>query len=233
MLEDALSYPTKGESGISRNIIGGTLVLFSFLIIPAFFVGGYMIRTLASAARGEEEPPEFNDWGGLFKDGLKGAVVGIAYGLVPMIIMGVMFAMLIGGSNSSSDSAGLLSGIGIIGLLVSFVLALVVQYVVPAAVTNLGRTGNIGAAFDFDTLGPVLTSKEYLVAVGLTVLIAIAGGMVFSIFAAITFGLGYLVAPFFYFWLYLAGSYMFGTAFGKVVGDYRDQSSEPTATPMN
>ncbi len=126
MLEDALAYPTKGDSGIARILIGGALVFFSIFIIPAFFVGGYMVRTLAATSHGDDGPPEFEDWSGLFKDGLKGAVVGIAYSLVPIIVMVVMFGVIIGGRSGSGSSAGILGGIGIIGLLVSLVLALLV-----------------------------------------------------------------------------------------------------------
>lgn len=230
MLEEAISYPTKGDGGIARLIIGGTLTFFSIFLIPAFFVAGYMMRTMKAASRNEEEPPEFTDWGAMFVDGVKGAVVAIAYSLIPIVVMAVMFIVI--GLGSSNDSVGVLGGIGIVGLLVSLVLALVVQYMLPAAFTNLARTGSIGAAFDFDTLGPVLKSKEYITAVLLTFFIAIAGGVVFGIVALVTFGIGYLLLPFFYFWLYLAGSYMFGAAFGKVVDTPR-RSTERAATPMD
>ncbi len=66
----------------------------------------------------------------------------------------------------------------------------------------------------------------------MTFLVAVAGGIVFSIFAVVTFGLGYLAAPFFYFWLYLAGSYMFGTAFGAATSQ-RGQSPRADATPTD
>ncbi len=230
MLEEAIGYPTKGDSGIARIIIGGTLTFFSFLLIPGIFVGGYMLRVLAAASRNEELPPEFTDWGGMFMDGLKGFVVGFVYALVPIVIMIGMFLLI--GIGSSGDSAGLLSGIGVLGLLVTFVLALAIQYLLPAALTNLARTGDIGAAFDFETLAPVLKSTEYITAVVLTLLVAIAGGIAFSIAAIVTFGIGYLLFPFFYFWLYLAASFMFGTAFGNVVEPPR-RSSERTATPMD
>nr|WP_227353934.1 DUF4013 domain-containing protein [Haladaptatus salinisoli] len=124
------------------------------------------------------------------------------------------------------------AGIGVLGLLVSAVLLFVVQYVLPAALTNAGRTGTVGGAFDFGTLGPVLTSKEYIVAVVSVFLVAVAGGIAFSVVAIVTLGLGYLAAPFFYFWLYLAGSYVFGTAFGAATRQ-RERSSGTAATPMD
>ncbi|MCO8246021.1 MULTISPECIES: DUF4013 domain-containing protein [unclassified Haladaptatus] len=230
MLEEAIGYPTKGDSGIARIIIGGTLAFFSFLLIPGIFVGGYMMQVLAATSRDEELPPDFTDWGVMFVDGIKGFVVGFVYALVPIVIMIVMFTLI--GLGNSGDSTGVLSGIGVLGLLVTFVLAFAIQYLLPAALTNLARTGSIGAAFDFETLGPVLKSTEYITAVVLTLLVAIAGGMFFAVFVAVTLGFGVILAPFFYFWLYLAGCYMFGTAFGKEVTP-RQESTERTATSMD
>lgn len=217
MLEDSLSYPTNGDSGLVRILIGGVLGVLSILLFPAFIVYGYMVRALAASSRGDAEPPAFEDWGGLFVDGVKAVVVSIAYSLVPMALMLLTIGMLSAGSSAGGNAGGLLAGLGVFGLFVGVILALAIQYVLPAAFTNLGREGRLGAAFDFDTLKPVLTSGEYIKAVVVMFGVAFVGGIAFMVFAVFTLGLGYLVAPFFYFWLYLAGSYMFGTAFGDVV----------------
>lgn len=217
MLEDSLSYPTTGESGLARILIGGVLGVLSILLFPSFIVYGYMVRAMAASSRDVAEPPAFEDWGGLFVDGVKAAVVGIAYSLVPIVLMLLTVGMLSAGSSAGGNAGGLLAGFGAFGLFVVVLLIFAIQYVLPAALTNLGREGNLGAAFDFDTLKPVLTSGEYIKAVVLTFGVALVGGIAFMVFALFTLGVGYLAAPFFYFWLYLAGSYMFGTAFGDVV----------------
>ncbi|WP_231182663.1 DUF4013 domain-containing protein [Haladaptatus sp. DYF46] len=206
------------------------MTFFSIFLIPAFFVAGYMVRTMNAASRNEEEPPEFTDWGTMFMDGVKGAVVAVVYGLIPFVIMFVVgFAAGLTGSN---DATGLASGLGVLTVLVSGVLGLAINYLLPAAITNLARTGTIGAAFDFDTLGPVLKSKEYITAVLLTFFVAIAIGVVVGVLAVFTLGFGLILLPFFYFWLYLAGSYMFGAAFGRVV-ETPHHSTEQSATPMD
>ncbi|WP_458205423.1 DUF4013 domain-containing protein [Haladaptatus sp. NG-SE-30] len=232
MLEDALSYPTKGDDGIARNLIGGVLFLFSFLIIPAFIVMGYMVQAMAAASRGETEPPAFEDWGSLLVDGLKAILINIAYAIVPTFIMGMMIAFIGIGGSAGGDAGGLFAGFGLLGIFLAVILAFVIQYILPAALTNFGRTGKIGAAFDFDTLTPVLTSKEYIIAVLTVFLVAVAGGIVANILALVTLGLGYLLFPFFYFWLYLAGSYKFGTAYGEVTRQ-QGQSPGAAATPMD
>ncbi|WP_135830120.1 DUF4013 domain-containing protein [Halorussus halobius] len=218
MLEDALSYPTNGESGLVRILIGGVFGVLSVLVLPAFVVAGYMLRAMAGASRGDPEPPAFEDWGGLFVDGLKATAASLAYAFGPILLM-VVFVVVIGaGASAGSEStAGALAGLGILTILLLVVLLFVIQYAVPAALTNLGREGSLGAAFDFETLKPVLTSGEYLKAVLLVFGISMVGGMALSVFTTVTFGVGLVVTPFFYFWLYLAGSYMFGTAFGHAV----------------
>lgn len=217
MLEDSLSYPTNGDSGLVRILIGGALGVLSLLFFPAFLVTGYMVRAMAASSRGVAEPPAFEDWTGLFVDGIKATVVGTVYSLVPMVLMLLTVGMLSAGSSAGGNAGGLLVGLGAFGLFVGVILVFAIQYVFPAALTNLGREGRLGAAFDFDTLKPVLTSREYIKAVVLMFGAAFVSGIAFMVFALFTLGIGYLVAPFFSFWLYLAGSYMFGTAFGDVV----------------
>lgn len=217
MLEESLSYPTNGESGLARILIGGVLGIFSFLLFPLFIVYGYMIHAMAAASRAETEPPAFEDWGDLLVDGIKASVVGLAYALVPLVLMFTTTGVLSAGSSAGGNAGGVLAGLGALGFLVVVLLLFALQYALPAALTNMGREGSIGAAFDFDALKPVLTSGEYLKAVLLTFGVALVGGIAFSVFALVTLGVGYLVAPFFYFWLYLAGSYLFGTAFGDAV----------------
>lgn len=232
MLEDSLTYPTKGDSGIARNIIGGCLFLFFFLIVPPFAAVGYLVRTLAGASRGEAEPPAFEEWGGLVVDGFKAFLISLAYALAPLVLLAVFMAVLGAGGRASDGASGILAGVGVVAMLLYFAVALAINYVLPAAITNFGREGSMGAAFDFETLKPVLTSGSYIKAVLLTFVVAIAIGVAFSVFAFVTLGLGYLVAPFVYFYVYLAAAYMFGTAFGDVAGVEGSRAGRAGAAPM-
>ena len=56
-IEDAISYPTRGEDGLERLLIGGVLVPLSMFVLPMFLVYGYLVRCLAAVAVGEETPP--------------------------------------------------------------------------------------------------------------------------------------------------------------------------------
>ncbi|WP_435154647.1 DUF4013 domain-containing protein [Haladaptatus sp. DFWS20] len=235
MLEDALSYPTKDDDGLKRILIGGGLSLLFIFIIPILMAMGYVIEALAAVSRGEEDLPEFDDWGNLLVLGLKSLVVNIVYSIVPAVIVLVSFIIGVGGM-SSTDTSGLGAGVGFVGLLgvlIGMILSLPIAYILPAAYTNLGRTGKIGSAFDFETIKPIVTSRKYLFAAVLSFFIAMAGGVAFSIISIVTFGLGYVFYPFFMFWLYLVGGYMFGSAFNETTQHQRPQSPEPSASTLD
>lgn len=217
MLEEGISYPLQGEDAITRIIIGGVLGLLSFLVVPAFALIGYLVWVLAGAARGEEEPPAFADWGTMIVDGLKATAVAIVYGIVPFVLVFVSIFVMAGSGATGSDTvAGIFGGLGILGMLVSFVAMFVLYYLVPAALTNMALEGSIGAAFDVDTVKRAVLSTEYLVAWLVPFAIAVVVNVVVFVLAMTIVGL--LFVPFIQFYAQVAVFYMFGTAFGTVVG---------------
>ena len=123
-LETAVRYPMAKDDWIKTLVIGGVLVLFSFLIIPAIAAYGYLITAIRDSLEGKPEPPEFEDWGALLRKGVLGWVIGIVYMIVPLIVT----AVLVGGSiaamasgSSAGQAAGLAGMFG--GLTVSFILS--------------------------------------------------------------------------------------------------------------
>lgn len=226
MLEDGLSHPLAGENAIERVIIGGLLGFGSFLIVPMFALFGYLVWVLDGAAHEAPEPPAFDDWGDMIVDGLKGTVVALVYGLVPLILMVGSFAVIGGGAVLGSDTArGILGGLGLIGILVSFLAMLLLYYLVPAALAGMAVEGDIGGAFDVDTLTDALFSVEYLVAWLIPVLLGLFLNIVTLILVFTIFGL--LLVPFINFYAQVAIFYMFGRAFGEAVGVGDGHVDEP------
>ena len=86
IISDAIKYPA---SDWKKLIILGVFYLLGFLIIPTFFAIGYVFRALKATIAGFDELPEFDEWGGMFVDGLKVFVVGLVYMIIPLIIIGV------------------------------------------------------------------------------------------------------------------------------------------------
>jgi hypothetical protein len=227
MFEEGLSYPLKGDSALGRIIIGGLLGFGSFLVIPGFALLGYLVWVLGGAARGEEEPPAFDDWVDMIVDGLKATVVAIVYGIVPFVLVFVSIFVIAGGGATGSEAGmSILGGIGIIGILVSFLAMFVLYYLIPAALTNMALEGSVEAAFDFGTIKQAVLSVDYLVAWLIPFVLAFLANIVTGILAITIVGL--VAVPFIQFYIQVAAFYMFGAAFGEVVGvDGGDDQTDP------
>jgi len=221
MFEDGMSYPVRGE-WFGRTVIGGLLFLFSFLLIPAFFAMGYLINVLKTTVGGAEEPPAFDDWGGLFMKGLVGTVISFVYSVVPFVVFGIIGFVLFGivgvAGGAGGNGGGIIAGLGVTAIILLGVLfvpvVFLVYYMVPAALTNYAIEDELGAAFDFQTIKPILLSSEYLIAVLLPLVVAVFLWIATSILSITVIGL--LLVPFLQFYGQVAIFRMFGTAFESV-----------------
>lgn len=118
MIEDSITYLSRGDNWANIEIIGGGLlalsgiisfvaiitvftIFFSFLalfiypiaIAIALPVGGYYIRVFRSTVRGDDEPPSFSEWSELFKDGALAFIISIIYMIVPTITLSIFFVV--------------------------------------------------------------------------------------------------------------------------------------------
>lgn len=213
MLSDALYYPTRGDDALPTILIGGVLSLLSFLLIPILFVLGYFLRVLERTVEGVDEPPKFEDWGGLAVSGLLAFVVTVVYYLVPVLAF-----LLLGGlgalTGSESGAAASLVIAGVVG----FVLFVALTYVYPAAITNFARTGRVGKAFAFGDIRSVVISADYLTAWLVGFLIFVGGFVVIGILSLIPI-LGTLIGLFVNFYIQLAAYRVFGTAFRRATAE--------------
>ena len=48
-IEGAVTYPMESDDWLKTVLIGGAMLLFSFLLIPAFVAYGYMIRAIQAS----------------------------------------------------------------------------------------------------------------------------------------------------------------------------------------
>ncbi|MBP1986950.1 DUF4013 domain-containing protein [Halolamina salifodinae] len=198
---------------------------------------GYLVWVLGGAARGEAEPPAFENWGEMIVDGLKATAVSLIYGIIPFVLIIVSIFVAGSGSTTGSDSAaGLLGGVGLLGFLVSLVAMFLLYYLIPAALTNMALENEFSAAFDFGTIKQVIFSGDYLIAwlipfvlaAGVQILLsAVSLVLVLSVVGILALPLVILIGPFIQFYVQVAAFYMFGVAFGRVVdtdsavsGDY-------------
>lgn len=233
MFEESINYPREGEDGWKTIAIGGVLSLLSFLLVPVFLVLGYGARVLRDAAADPETEtaPVFDEWGELFVDGLKQFLVGLAYLIVPGIIVGVSAGGLIAAAvtgNGAVRAGALVGALG--GILLAGVLFLVAYYLLPAALAFVAMSGKLGDAFAFGRMRALVTTREYatrwLVGFGLLVI----GGAISGALGAT--GVGALLAPFVTFYVTVSAYYLYGGAVGVVEPETDDGEPEPAVGPV-
>ena len=216
MFEDGIKFPLEGDEAVKRIVIGGLLGIFSFLIVPVFALVGYYVEVARAGVEEAPEPPAFTDWGDLIVKGIVGTVIGIAYAIVPILL--VMFTSGIGfaGASQGGTAGGILGGLGALGFIVALLALLVVYYAIPAAIVNYAVEGRIGAAFDVSALKPVLLSGDYLIAWLVPFVLAFVLNIVAVVLAITVVGL--ILLPFLQFYVYVSVMYMFGRAFAEASG---------------
>lgn len=231
MLGDALAFPRQNDDWVRNVLIGGVLVLLSFLLVPVFLVYGYLARVLRASSRGDPTAPDFDEWGDLFVEGVTLVVVSLVYLVVPLVLT-VLFAAVVGALTLDFESVGGGGPAGILGLLAVLVIPVVWLlgvYLLPAAMTNVARERSFGAAFDVDALGAAAGSGDYFVAVLLAVVVSLVLGAIAGLLTVV------LVGVFVSFYVQVVVFYLFGRGFGEAVssldGDPTEAPSETAETP--
>jgi MFS family permease len=218
MFNESINYLRSSEDWVKTVLIGGVLSIFSFLIIPAVFVVGYLMRVLRARMHGEEEPPVFDEWNEMLREGAYGFAIGIVYSIVPAIVGVLLIVVGVGGAVAGGDNGAtaFLGGIvALVGALVLFVLSLVVAYILPAALANYVQKERFGAAFSANDLRPVLFSGKYATAWVIGLVIILVAGFVGGLLNVVPF-LGAIVGAFLSFYAVVAAYYCIGTAWGEL-----------------
>lgn len=213
-------------------LIGGILSVFGFLLIPLLPVYGYIIRVIRHRLEGDRRPPTFGDWEALFVDGVKAFVIGFVYLLIP----GIVGTITVGGSiaamatGTRGGAAAGLAGLGL-GLLLTFVLALVFGYVAVAAIVNFAKEGRVGAAFDFATIKPVVFNGDFATAWALSVVVFIGASVVVGILNVIPV-LGAVIGAFVIFYAQMVAGHLWAGGYNDArgTGEVSDRSSVREST---
>ncbi len=150
----AFTFVREDPDVVKKFVIGSVFGLLAFVFVGIFFLAGYQLRMIRRVARGERRPlPEWDDFGGLFVDGLKVFGLNLAHGLALILVLGCPFAVVVlamsaaGSSrNSGAEALGVLSVLafyGVVGL-----ASLILAVYLPAALARLAALDSFGAAFD-------------------------------------------------------------------------------------
>ena len=132
-----------------RKVLFGSLAaLLAAVLIGVPFLWGYSLRLVRRAAAGIEPPlPEWDDWGGIFMDGLKVAAVLIAHYLIAGLLLLPLVLSLVVIPGSMDDPAGLFAIALFFMMAVGFVVMIAMAVYVHAAIVRMAILGDLAEAF--------------------------------------------------------------------------------------
>lgn len=187
--KDALEYSAKDWK---KLVILGVICLFSFFLLPVFLITGYNYRVINNAVHGiingRDPLPEFDDIVAMFVDGVKYALIQIAYLIVPVLIF-IIFAAIaaqVGGFASSV--------IILIGSLITFVVFVVAELMVNMGICHMAyNDGALSKAFALKEIKEVIDEIGWfeciityvglvIITVVISVVVTVLIGLVFTAF---------------------------------------------------
>ncbi len=194
VIGDAVRYPSQDWKNV---IILGIISILSFLIIPAFIVGGYFFRIIKATIAGSDELPEFDDWGEMFIDGLKLIIVGIIYAIPIFIISAILGLGQSAVMNMTTFSSVAIFGI-IAGSMVQLIVGIIIGLVAYIAVAHMAYyDGDLGAAFRFSEILDVMSRigwADYIIWYIVMVILGLVVGVV-SVILIFPLFIGLVVVP--------------------------------------
>ena len=191
-LNNSFEYAKKIFSDFGRLVI---LIILDLIPIVNLIVIGYAARVLKESP-GADAPPKLEDYGGLFVQGVKVFFAALIYMIIPLILFTFGGASIVGGmvpgfgsdfrmSGFSPAQFSMLSGIGVLLMVVGAIVAFFMLIILAAGIADMIKANSFGKAFAlgeiFRLIGKIGWGK-YLVWVVLVAIIAgLVGGVVGSI----------------------------------------------------
>jgi hypothetical protein len=192
MLGESFEYAKEGLVGKWMK----WLLLLVATILLSLPLLGYELKIL----RGEKPSPEVNDWGTLFIDGIKYAVIVIIY-LIPLAIIGIISIAPLIVAAIRQNTAAILAGVGVflIGLVIFVIVWIIIVLIAAIGIIRFARTGSMGEAFNFGailmTIGKIGWINYIVALIIMAVIVGIVEGILFAI-PVIGGLLAFFLAPF-------------------------------------
>lgn len=202
-VKKAVFFPFRGEKWGMKLLIGSAVSFANLIIpiLPGFFLTGYLSRVMKAIIVQDEDPqmPEWNDWGGLFMDGLKLSGASFIY-FLPAFILSVCgyilfmvldLSFIVSASTAANSSSNpfsevtLVSGIGMFAGIAVAMIGMLLSYVtlvfIPPALANLIAKNDFKAAFRFKEWWPVFKTNLSGFAIALALSFGLFGIMYLAI----------------------------------------------------
>lgn len=169
------------------------LIVLSFIVIfiLMIFCSGYLYNVIKYSIEARFELPEFKDIKGIFLNGIRSLIVGIAYTILPAILflLGLMLTV-----NESIDCS--INYIGGIILIISIILAIFISLVEIMAMSNMIYNDELAAAFRFREILALIKNIGWIKYIGILlfsfITIMIISAFFNFLFGTIAFGISIL-----------------------------------------
>ncbi|MCK9631072.1 MAG: DUF4013 domain-containing protein [Methanoregula sp.] len=157
------------------------ICIVAFLL--SFLLSGYLARVY----RGVTPPPEFDNWGALYIDGIKIAVTGFIWFIPMFVVIAALFAVIFGMGAGDTGSQ-----IGMIGLIFLILLIEIVVVIVTVLFSMLGiircaRTGSIREGIRFSAILETIRTIGWLNYLIALVILMVIGFVFFIILSIVAF----------------------------------------------
>jgi len=190
--KDAIEYALKDWKTLLKL---GLMYLFGFLIFPLFFVYGYSFRVVKVAVNGmiggEDELPPVNDFKTMFIDGIRLFIVRIAYLIIPVIIVAVLFYLTFSFASSNNP---LFFALIVAVIVIYIIISIIFSLMKIIAISNMAVEGSLSSAFDFKTILAIINSmgwfRLFIAYLGLSVILFTIFTLVSLIISLISVFLG-------------------------------------------
>jgi len=178
MLGESFEYAKEGLVGKWTK----WLLLLVATILLSLPLLGYELKIL----REEKPSPEVNDWGTLFIDGIKYAIIVIIY-LIPLAIIGIISIAPLIMAGIKGNIVAIMAGVGVflVGLVIFVIVAIIIVLIATIGIVRFARTGSMGEAFNFGailgTIGKIGWINYIFALIIVAVIVGIVQGILFAI----------------------------------------------------
>lgn len=184
--QKAFTVIFQDKEWVGKILIGGLLLIASFLIIPAFFVYGYAIEYTQRVMAGNMSLPAWDNMGEKFKKGFMVFLTLFVYTLPAFIFIAlpivftILASVLASSSQSASQVLGFIAFIFILfGYLLFFVYLLFLYFLIPAVIVRFAQTESIGECLKVKEILGII--KTHFADILMLVLFLIVAGFIANI----------------------------------------------------
>lgn len=233
-LRNILKFPFESKEWIVPFIIGTALIFAGMIIpiIPLIFVYGYLASVMRMSINGEVMSlPAWNNWGRLFKDGLRSLAVGAVYlgpgiivsmiGFSAYLVLFIASIALTPESSYDTTSTGLVGllmmgamGILFLSMFVGTILLIAGTIPLPAAIGHFIANDRLTSAFHIREWGRIIKKDKWGYLISWLIVVGMFGTLYIGFMLAyMTFVLcfvGYLLAFPIGFYIMLVSAALFG-----------------------